>query len=76
MGGVGDGDYIYAFQRIVMPIALEFQPDLVIGIHHHFSFIFLPTKANQFSFQFPLDSMLQLVTVLVVVSSRLQVTAI
>ncbi|WVR03811.1 hypothetical protein IAU60_000807 [Kwoniella sp. DSM 27419] len=29
-GGFGDSDYIYAFQRIVMPIAYEFAPDLVI----------------------------------------------
>ncbi|KAK9465302.1 hypothetical protein V1512DRAFT_277633 [Lipomyces arxii] len=29
-GGMGDGDYIYAFQRVVMPIANEFNPDLVI----------------------------------------------
>lgn len=28
--GMGDGDYIYAFQQIVMPIATEFDPDLVI----------------------------------------------
>ncbi|KAK7205863.1 hypothetical protein BZA70DRAFT_237839 [Myxozyma melibiosi] len=28
--GMRDGDYIYAFQRVVMPIALEFNPDLVI----------------------------------------------
>ncbi|ORY22508.1 hypothetical protein BCR39DRAFT_551487 [Naematelia encephala] len=28
--GFGDGDYIYAFQKIVMPIAYEFDPDLVI----------------------------------------------
>ncbi|KAJ5948031.1 hypothetical protein N7466_001046 [Penicillium verhagenii] len=28
--GMGDGDYMYAFQKIVMPIALEFDPDLVI----------------------------------------------
>ncbi|WWD16504.1 hypothetical protein CI109_100930 [Kwoniella shandongensis] len=28
--GFGDADYIYAFQRIVMPIAYEFSPDLVI----------------------------------------------
>lgn len=65
---MGDGDYIYAFQRIVMPIALEFQPDLVIGIHRHCLRNFLRTKVNKFSFQFPLDSMLQLVTVLVAVS--------
>lgn len=30
-GGFGDGDYIYAFQKIVMPIAYEFNPDLVIS---------------------------------------------
>jgi hypothetical protein len=29
--GFGDGDYIYAFQKIVMPIAYEFNPDLVIS---------------------------------------------
>lgn len=28
--GMGDADYIYAFQQIVMPIAVEFDPDLVI----------------------------------------------
>ncbi|KAB2569649.1 Histone deacetylase HDA1 [Lasiodiplodia theobromae] len=28
--GMGDGDYMYAFQQIVMPIAQEFDPDLVI----------------------------------------------
>ena len=27
---MGDGDYIYAFQSIVMPIAIEFDPDFVI----------------------------------------------
>jgi histone deacetylase 6 len=29
--GMGDGDYMFAFQQIVMPIANEFDPDLVIG---------------------------------------------
>lgn len=29
--GMGDGDYMYAFQQVVMPIASEFDPDLVIG---------------------------------------------
>jgi hypothetical protein len=29
--GFGDGDYIYAFQKIIMPIAYEFAPDLVIS---------------------------------------------
>jgi histone deacetylase 6 len=28
--GMGDGDYLLAFQQIVMPIAQEFDPDLVI----------------------------------------------
>lgn len=28
--GMGDADYIYAFQQVVMPIATEFKPDLVI----------------------------------------------
>lgn len=28
--GMGDADYIYAFQQVVMPIAIEFDPDLVI----------------------------------------------
>lgn len=29
-GGVGDNDYIFAFQNIVLPIASEFAPDLTI----------------------------------------------
>lgn len=28
---MGDADYLYAFQNIVMPIAYEYAPDLVIG---------------------------------------------
>jgi hypothetical protein len=28
---MGDADYILAFQKIVMPIALEFAPELVIS---------------------------------------------
>ena len=28
--GMGDAEYLYAFQQIVMPIAFEFNPDLVI----------------------------------------------
>lgn len=28
--GMGDADYLYAFQQVVMPIATEFDPDLVI----------------------------------------------
>lgn len=29
--GMGDGDYLYAFQEVIMPIAYEFDPDLVIS---------------------------------------------
>lgn len=29
--GMGDGDYLYAFQEVVMPIGYEFDPDLVIS---------------------------------------------
>lgn len=29
-GGMGDGDYLTAFNQVVMPIAAEFDPDLVI----------------------------------------------
>lgn len=29
--GMGDAEYLWAFQKIVMPIAMEFAPDLVIG---------------------------------------------
>ncbi|KAJ9395721.1 hypothetical protein DTO282F9_7341 [Paecilomyces variotii] len=28
--GMGDGDYLFAFQQVIMPIASEFNPDLVI----------------------------------------------
>ncbi|KAF1990579.1 hypothetical protein K402DRAFT_417366 [Aulographum hederae CBS 113979] len=28
--GMGDADYLYAFQQVVMPVAMEFNPDLVI----------------------------------------------
>jgi histone deacetylase 6 len=30
-GGIEDKDYLYAFQKIIMPIAFEFAPDFVIG---------------------------------------------
>ncbi|KAG8825535.1 Histone deacetylase hda1 [Serendipita sp. 399] len=29
-GDMGDAEYLYAFQRVIMPIAMEFAPDLVI----------------------------------------------
>jgi histone deacetylase 6 len=28
---MGDADYLYAFQKLVMPIAYEFAPELVIS---------------------------------------------
>lgn len=28
---MGDGDYLYAFQEVIMPIGYEFNPDLVIS---------------------------------------------
>lgn len=31
--GMGDADYIYAFQQVIMPIAYEFAPDIVLGEH-------------------------------------------
>lgn len=33
---MGDADYIYAFQQVVMPIAYEFAPDFVIGAFSFF----------------------------------------
>jgi histone deacetylase 6 len=30
-GGKGDGDYLYAFEKMVMPIAKEFAPEIVLG---------------------------------------------
>ena len=29
---MGDAEYLYAFQKIVMPIAMEFAPDFVISM--------------------------------------------
>jgi len=29
-GGLGDGDYLAAFHHVVLPIASEFAPDLLI----------------------------------------------
>jgi histone deacetylase 6 len=28
---MGDGDYMFAFHEVVMPIAQEFDPDLIIS---------------------------------------------
>jgi histone deacetylase 6 len=29
--GMGDADYIHAFQKVIMPIAMEFAPELVMS---------------------------------------------
>lgn len=39
--GMGDGDYMYAFQNVVMPIATEFDPDFVIGMCENCSLLTL-----------------------------------
>jgi histone deacetylase 6 len=33
--GMGDADYIHAFQKVVMPIAMEFAPEMVISKRQH-----------------------------------------
>ena len=35
---MGDAEYIYAFQKVVMPIAMEFAPELVISVSDTFSY--------------------------------------
>ena len=37
---MGDAEYLHAFMRIVMPIAMEFAPELVIS--GFLTFFFLP----------------------------------
>ena len=31
---MGDADYMFAFQQVVMPVAHEFNPDLVMSMFH------------------------------------------
>lgn len=31
---MGDADYMFAFQHIVLPVALSFDPDLIISTFH------------------------------------------
>ena len=47
-GGFGDADYIYAFQKVIMPIAYEFAPDFVISelSDHPKSRIEIPVSAG------------------------------
>ena len=49
--GMGDADYLLAFQHIVMPIAYEFDPDLVISMFTLSTSVHLLTKV-----ELPLDS--------------------
>lgn len=46
---MGDGDYMYAFQEVVMPIAQEFDPDLVISEFFPFSIHPRYTNSNEIS---------------------------
>ena len=29
---MGDADYLFAFQHIIMPVAFDFDPDMVISV--------------------------------------------
>jgi len=58
--GMGDAEYIYAFQKVIMPIALEFAPELVISK----IFACFPFNAYFNIFQFLLVSMRLQVTTL------------
>ena len=29
--GMGDADYLFAFQHVIMPVAFDFNPDLVMS---------------------------------------------
>ena len=31
MKGMGDADYLFAFQHVVMPVAFDFNPDMVMS---------------------------------------------
>lgn len=41
--GMGDADYLFAFQNVVMPVGYEFDPDLVMS-EEHVTIIFTPTN--------------------------------
>ena len=64
---MGDADYLYVFHHIVMPIAMEFSPELVFGNY-------LPALGTHslIPSQYPQDSMLQMGTTLENVTSHLQ----
>lgn len=68
---MGDADYLYAFQQIVMPIAYDFNPDLVIS-----QFLLLRCRFDAYFFQLLLASMLLLEISLGVASSLQHATLI
>jgi hypothetical protein len=41
--GMGDADYIHAFQKVIMPIAMEFAPELVMSA----SFVLMSVPNNE-----------------------------
>lgn len=51
---MGDADYLHAFQSIVMPIAMEFAPEIVISK----KILSICTQRLTFVVQFLLDLML------------------
>lgn len=57
-----DADYIHAFQQIVMPIALEFAPELVISMFEK-SFLAWHIHNIHFSSQFRLVLMQRMVMI-------------
>ena len=65
--GMGDADYLLAFQHIVMPVAYQFDPDLVIS---RWSIAQCSARLPDV-FQLPLDLTLQTETNWVAVSLHL-----
>lgn len=63
---MGDADYLHAFHKIVMPIAMEFAPEMVISA---FPYPPLRLHGNRKK-QFPLALMQPKVTILAVVWLR------
>ena len=39
---MGDAEYIHAFQKIVMPIGIEFAPELVISMFGSYTLSVIP----------------------------------
>lgn len=45
-GGMGDAEYLYAFNRVITPILTEFQPEMIIGKNDYQHFM---TYSSKFS---------------------------